>query len=79
MGQRLYVIIYQILPENKNIMHNKKLRIIFFGGIDNLQRGLRRGELMGQGMHMKHYMSSLRPEKSFTAINYISDIIYSQF
>ena len=57
-------------------MHDKN---DFLGGIDHLQRGLRWGEIMGQGMYMKHYMSLFRPEKSFTAINYISDIIYSQF
>ena len=55
------------------------IKIISFGGKDNLQRGMRWGEIMGQRMHMKHYMSSLRSEKSFTAINYISDIIYSLF
>ena len=40
-------------------------KIICFGGIDNLQRGPRWGEIMGQRMHMKHYMSSFRPEKKF--------------
>ena len=51
----------------------------FFGDIDHLQKGLRWGEEKGQGMYMKHYMGSSRPEFLFTTINYISDIIYSQF